>query len=135
VADPQAAVTDTHPLIFHASARGKLGPDAAAFFDRCERRDAILYVPAAVMWETSVLARVARINLRRTVRQFFDDLFSNPAYQPLDIGPEDVFIADELRFTRDPFDALIVAAARTAGLPLLTRDGDIRGSGTVKVIW
>ena len=63
-------------------------PRAAAFFDRCERREAILYVPAVVMWECSLLARVSRINLRRTVRAFFDDLFSNPAYQPLDVTPE-----------------------------------------------
>jgi PIN domain nuclease of toxin-antitoxin system len=135
VADPQAAVTDTHALVFHAAGGGKLGPRAAAFFSRCEQRQAILYVPTVVMWECSLLARVARINLRRTVREFFKDLFSNPAYQPIDITPEEVFVADELRFTRDPFDALICASAQTAGLPLITRDADIRGSGVVKVIW
>jgi PIN domain nuclease of toxin-antitoxin system len=135
VADPEAAVTDTHALVFHAAGGGKLGPRAAAFFRRCEQRQAILYIPTVVMWECSLLARVARINLRRTVREFFRDLFSNPAYQPIDITPEEVFVADELRFTRDPFDALICASAQTAGLPLITRDADIRGSGVVKVIW
>jgi PIN domain nuclease of toxin-antitoxin system len=135
VAEPEAAVTDTHALVFHAAGGGKLGARAAAFFNRCEKREAILYVPTVVMWECSLLARVSRINLRRTVRAFFDDLFSNPAYQPLDVTPETVFVADELRFTRDPFDALICASAQTAGLPLITRDADIRGSGTVKVIW
>jgi PIN domain nuclease of toxin-antitoxin system len=135
VADPAAAVTDTHALIFHASAGGTLGPKAAAFFERCERRNAILYIPGAVIWECSLLARVARINLRRTVRAFFDDLFSNPAYQPLDVTPEQIYLADALRFNRDPFDALICAAARSVDLPLITRDGDIRGSGAVKVIW
>jgi PIN domain nuclease of toxin-antitoxin system len=135
VADPAAAVTDTHALIFHASGGGQLGSKAAAFFERCEQRNAILYVPGAVVWECSLLARVARINLRRTVRAFFGDLFSNPAYQPLDVTPEQIFLADELRFNRDPFDALICAAARTIDLPLITRDADIRGSGAVKVIW
>jgi PIN domain nuclease of toxin-antitoxin system len=135
VAEPQSAVTDTHPLIFHAAGGGRLGPRAAAFFERCERREAILYVPAAVIWECSLLARVARVNLRRTTRTFFEDLFSNPAYQPLDLTPEQVFLADELRFTRDPFDGLVVAAAQTAGLSLLTRDAAIRESGAVGVIW
>jgi PIN domain nuclease of toxin-antitoxin system len=135
VADPQAAVTDTHALVFHAAGAGQLGPRAAAFFNRCERRKAILYVPTVVMWECSLLARVARINLRRTVREFFKDLFSNPAYQPIDITPDEVFVADELRFTRDPFDALICASAQAAGLPLITRDAQIRASGIVKVIW
>jgi len=135
VAEPEAAVTDTHALVFHAAGTGKLGPRAKAFFDRCERREAILYVPTVVIWECSLLARVSRINLRRTVRAFFDDLFSNPAYQPIDVTPQQIYLADELRFNRDPFDALICAAARSVDLPLVTRDADIRGSGAVKVIW
>lgn len=87
------------------------------------------------MWECSLLSRVARVNLRRSVRTFFDDLFSNPAYQPLDLTPEQIFLADELRFTRDPFDALIVASAQTVGLTLITRDEAISASEAVDVIW
>jgi PIN domain nuclease of toxin-antitoxin system len=135
VADLPAAVTDTHALIFHAAGGGRLGARAKAFYEQCEQQHAILYVPMAVVWECSLLARVSRINLRRTVREFFHDLFSNPAYQPLDLTAEQVFLADELRFNRDPFDALICAAAQHTGLPLVTRDGDIGGSGAVKVIW
>jgi PIN domain nuclease of toxin-antitoxin system len=134
-AGADAAVTDTHALVFHAAGGARLGAKAAAFYARCERQQAILYVPMAVVWECSLLARASRINLRRTVREFFADLFSNPAYQPLDLTAEQVFLADELRFNRDPFDALICAAAQDMGLPLVTRDPDIRGSGAVKVIW
>ena len=135
MADVPAAVTDTHALLFHAVGAGALGSRAAQVFDRCERQQATIYVPAIVMWECSLLARVARVNLRRTVRGFFDDLFSNPAYQPLDLGQDQVYLADELRFTRDPFDGLIVAAALTIGLPLVTRDAAIRESDAVKVVW
>jgi PIN domain nuclease of toxin-antitoxin system len=135
VADPEAAVTDTHPLLFHAAGSGRLGPRAAALFDRCERREAIIYVPGAVVWEASLLARAGRVNLRRSVRTFFEDLFSNPAYQALDIACEHLYVADDLRFTRDPFDALIVATAQVIGLPLVTRDGPIRESGAVRVLW
>ena len=135
MADLPAAVSDTHGLLFHAAASRALGRRAAAHFDACERQQALIYVPAAVIWEISLLARASRINLRRPVRAFFDDLFSNPAYHPLDLTPEQVYVADELRFTRDPFDALIVAAARALALPLLTRDADIRASGAVRIIW
>lgn len=135
MADLDSVVTDTHPLLFHAAGGGRLGTKAAALFDRCEAREATLYVPAAVMWEATLLARVARVNLRRSVRQFFDDLFSNPAFQPLDLTPEQIFLADDLRFTRDPFDGLIVAAARSLALPLITRDGLIRESGAVRTVW
>jgi PIN domain nuclease of toxin-antitoxin system len=135
VADVPGAVADTHALLFHASASRALGRAAAAHFDACERQEALLYVPMAVIWEVSLLARASRINLRRPVQAFFDDLFSNPAYHPCDLTAAQVYLADELRFTRDPFDALIVAAARTQALPLVTRDRDIRASGAVHVIW
>jgi PIN domain nuclease of toxin-antitoxin system len=95
VADPAAAVADTHAILFHAAGGRGLGSKAAAVFERCERQQAIIYVPAIVMWEVSLLARVSRVNLRRTVRGFFDDLFSNPSYQPFDMTAEQIFIADE----------------------------------------
>lgn len=135
MAEPTAVVTDTHPLLFHAAGSGRLGSRAAHVFERCEARQCIVYVPAPVIWECSLLVRAGRIHLRRSVRTFFEDLFSNPAWQPLDLTFEQVCLADELGFTRDPFDALIVSAAQHLSLPLLTRDIAIRESGAVAVLW
>ena len=135
MADVDAAVTDTHALLFHAAGSGRLGTKAARVFERCEQRAAIVYVPAAVMWETSLLTRLSRINLHRGVRAFFADLFSNPAFQPLELTAEHVFEADTLSFTHDPFDALIVAAARTLRIPLVTRDLQIQESRAVPTVW
>jgi PIN domain nuclease of toxin-antitoxin system len=131
----QAAVTDTHALIFHAAGGGVLGTKAKAAFAAAERGEMIVYVPMAVIWEVSLLARAVRINLRRPVRTFFADLFSNPAYQPHSLEAEQIFDADELRFTRDPFDGLIVASARDLKLALITRDTLIRESGVVRTLW
>jgi PIN domain nuclease of toxin-antitoxin system len=135
VADPVGAVTDTHALLFHAAGGGRLGRKAAAHYTACERGEALLYVPAAAIWECALLVRAGRVSLRRSVRQFFEDLFSNPAYQPHDLTAGQVFAAEETRVNRDPFDALICAAARDLELPLITRDTDIRSSGSVRVIW
>ena len=134
MAEP-AAVTDTHALIFHAAGGTRLGANARAHFAAAERRDALVYVPVAVIWEVSLLARAVRLNLHRPVRAFFDDLFSNPAFQPHQLDAAQVFDADELRFTRDPFDALICAAARDLGLPLLTRDAAIASAAVVPTVW
>jgi PIN domain nuclease of toxin-antitoxin system len=131
----RAAVTDTHPLLFHAAGSRRLGRRAAALFDAAERQAAIIYVPAAVIWECGLLARTGRVDLRRPLQQFFADLFSNPAYQPVDLTPDQVYQADAARPNRDPFDALICAAARQLELALVTRDTDIRQSGLVRVIW
>ena len=135
VADTDAAVTDTHALLYHAGRSPRLGKRAAALFTRAEERTAIVYVPAAVVWEVCLLARAGRYNLRRAPRDFFDDLFTNPAYQPHDLTIAQMLDADELRINRDPFDALVCAAARELSLPLMTRDTAIEESGAVTVLW
>lgn len=135
MAELNAAVTDTHALLFHAASSPRLGRRAAGHFASVERRQAILYVPAAVIWEVALLARGGRVSLRRSVPEFFGDLFSNPGYQPYDLTPAQIFDADALRINRDPFDALICAAARDLDLPLLTRDADIGKSGAARTIW
>ncbi len=133
--DLNAVVTDTHPLVFYAAGGGKLSSRVKAVFEAADARRTIIYVPAAVIWEVGILARIVRINLHRPVRAFFADLFSNPAFQPHPLDADQVFDADELRFTRDPFDALIAAAARDLSIPLITRDATIRASGAVTTVW
>jgi PIN domain nuclease of toxin-antitoxin system len=130
-----AAVADTHALIFHAAGGRHLGKRAAAVFAAAERRAGVVYIPVAVMWECALLARIGRIDLPQSTREFFADLFSNPAYQPIDLTPDQIYLADEMRPNDDPFDALICAAARHLDLPLLTRDGDIHDSRIVAVVW
>jgi PIN domain nuclease of toxin-antitoxin system len=130
-----AYVTDTHPLLFFASRDRRLSRRAAAHFSACEERSALTYVPMAVLWECALLVRRRRIALRPSFQGFFEDLFSNPAYQPLDLTSEQIFVAEQHRPNDDPFDALICAAARTLSLPLLTRDGEIEESGLVRVVW
>jgi PIN domain nuclease of toxin-antitoxin system len=88
-----------------------------------------------VIWEVTLLARAVRINLHRPVREFFGDLFSSPSYQVYSMDPAQVFDAGELRALRDPFDALVCAAARDLELPLITRDGAIADSSLVRAVW
>ncbi len=129
-----ALVSDTHAILYHAAGGRKLGRAAAAHFEACEEQEAILYIPAAVIWEITLLTRAGKIDLGRSPQQFFDDLFSNPAYQPMDLTPEQIYLAEEIRPNEDPFDALICAAARSLDLPLLTRDAAIEDSG-MAVVW
>jgi PIN domain nuclease of toxin-antitoxin system len=135
VAEPGAFVTDTHPLLLHAAGGKALSRRAAACFASCERREALIYVPAAVLWETSLLARVGRVHLGRSLRAFAEELFSNPAYQALDLGLEQIAFADEARPNDDPFDALVCAAAATLGVPLVTRDRAIQDWGRIRTVW
>jgi PIN domain nuclease of toxin-antitoxin system len=130
-----SAVTDTHPLLFHAARSSRLGARSRELFAAAEAREIIIYVPLCVMWEVTLLSRAARVNLHRPTRAFFEDLFSSPSFQAHPMAPEQIFDAGELRGLTDPFDALICAAARDLGLPLVTHDSAIVESGFVDTIW
>lgn len=131
----KAAVIDTNPLIFHAAGGKRLGTRAARHLAACEAKAAITYVPVAVVWELALLVRRSRVALDVSVRHFFETLFSNPAFQPVDVRPEHVFLAEEMRPNDDPFDGLICAAAVELGLPLITRDAEMQSSGIVRTVW
>jgi PIN domain nuclease of toxin-antitoxin system len=135
VAEPDAVVTDTHPLLFHYQGGARLGRRAARVFGAADRQLAIVYVPVVVIWECSLLSRIGRIDLGGSVESFFVDLFTNAAFQPLDLSPEQVYLADRIRPNDDPFDALICAAALSLELPLITRDAEIRASTITRTLW
>ncbi len=57
-------------------------------------------------------------------------------FRPLPLAGEIAAICYSLPLPQaDSFDRVIVATARTLGLPLLTRDRNIAASGLAKVIW
>ena len=135
VADLPAAVVDTHALIFHAVGNGVLGKRAAAHFAASEAQQALTYVPMAVIWEVSLLARVSRVNLSggRCVTSSGTSSATRP-YQPYDLAPEQLYPADDLRFTRDPVRCADCGrCARTRRCS--PRDAVIRESGAVRVVW
>jgi predicted nucleic acid-binding protein len=121
--------------VYYAFGGQRLGKQAAALFDVCDAREATIYVPAVVIVEFGFVLGGRRSPPATSLREFFEDLFANPAYQPLDLTPEQAFLADEARPNRDPFDGLICAAARRLDLPLITRDAEIERWGLVRLVW
>ena len=121
--------------MYYAVGGRRLGKQAAAIFDACDAREATIYVPAAVILEFGFVLGGRRILSATPLRDFFEDLFANPAYQPIDLTPEQVYLADEARPNNDPFDGLICAAARRLDVPLITRDAEIERWGQVRVVW
>ncbi len=130
-----AAVCDTHALVYYAVGGLRLGKEAAAIFDACETRQAIVYVPAIVVAEFALAFGRGRFRLPMPLREFFEGLVANPAFQPYDLAAEQVFLATEASPNDDPFDGLICAAARRLDLPLITNDADIVRWGRVRVVW
>ena len=55
--------------------------------------------------------------------------------QPVTIEIVDAYVGIDRGALGDRWDRLIVATAQALGLPLVTRDGQIRTAGLVETIW
>jgi PIN domain nuclease of toxin-antitoxin system len=128
--------TDTHPLLWYAgAARGHLSREAFRAFRRCEPGKAVVHVPAAVVWETAYLAHADRVRIPGRFEVWWEEQFSREALVFLPLDLRQVFEARSALNLGDFFDELIVGAARTQRLPLLTHDAGITQSGLVLVRW
>ncbi len=129
-------LTDTHPLVFWAADRpGKLGRRARSAFERAEKGQATIYVPAIVSLEIWLLVRKGVVRLDTGLRQWWASVASDH-FVMVDSSHEDVLEAFELNWAHDDFfDRLIVQSARRLGVPLLTADDAITEWGGVEVVW
>lgn len=129
-------VTDTHPFVYHITGRrNRLGRRASNVFDRVKRgRDAMI-VPFTVLEEVMLLSEIGKIGLPLPFR---DLVVSIRQAENFDLGVNDAdLLLEAATFTtvRDPYDRLIIAQARVAGLPLITADKRIQESGLVRTVW
>jgi len=128
-------VTDTHPLIWYASSKhAKLSIKALKAFDKAFCEQALIYIPAFVFWEISLLIRVGRISPGESYESWVERLCAHPGFKLAVVDAEVLIKAHEYAF-QDPFDAGIVATAAILDIPLITRDQDIAESRRVEIFW
>jgi PIN domain nuclease of toxin-antitoxin system len=129
-------VTDTHALVHYVTGRRKrLGRRARNIFDRVKRGRDILVVPFSVLEEVMLLSELGKIRSHLPFRDFVVSLAQADNF---DLGINDTAVLLEAAtFTgiKDPYDRMIIAQARVAGLPLITGDGKIQESGLVRTVW
>ena len=129
-------VTDTHAFVHHVTGRrNRLGRRALRVFDSAKRGRDTLLVPFTVLEEVMLLSEIGRIRLPLPFRDF---VISIGQAENFDLGVNDpALLLEASTFTaiRDPYDRLIIAQARVAGLPLITGDSKIQESGLVRTVW
>lgn len=125
---------DTHTLIWLARDPSKLSK-AAAEAIRTSVRNGGLGISAITIWELAWLATHGRLNLRKPVDTFVEELTSRMAIRPITarIG----ILANQLPATypSDPCDRLIGGTALAEGIALVTKDRLIRNYKQIKTIW
>lgn len=129
-------VTDTHPLVWFArGAHGRLSRRALRIFEAAMRDEALIYVPAAGLWEIGILHKIGQIDLREPFDRWSERLLARRGF---DLAAHDVRVISQslaYGFTDDIFDAAIAATASVLDLPLITRDTVISKAGVVSILW
>lgn len=126
-------VLDTHACVFALAAPAKLGRRARRALQRAEHERTAVWIPAAAAAEIVLLRELGRTELGLSALRDACERSANWRVLPLDIEQIDEFAA--LASIRDPFDRLIVAAARRLRVKLISRDALLRESGLVETIW
>lgn len=129
----KAYVLDTHAFVWWTTKPGKLGRAAKRALFAVDRGKAEALVPSIVGVELALIAEAGRrvptpADLQAATRR-------NSSVRVLlqDLGQVLEFAV--LPALADPFDRMVVAAARAAKLPLITADTTIADSALVDVVW
>jgi len=124
---------DTHALIWYLSKPKRLGKGAARLLREVDRGRVTVLVPAIVGIELVLLRRDGRKTVG--IPQLEALVTAQPGFTlfPLDLAQTRELAL--LESVDDPFDRMIIAAARSAGTGLVSADATIRESGLVDVVW
>jgi PIN domain nuclease of toxin-antitoxin system len=133
----EIAVTDTHSLLWYGEPRAhrKLGRAALAHFQRVDRGQAVIYVPALVLADVSELAHLGRVTLPMPFDTWMDGVFSNPCCIMQPLSDQIIRAAHQLFAIPERGDRLIAATAVALEVALITRDPAIAACAGVALVW
>lgn len=125
---------DTHVLIWLASEPKKLSRKAGAAILTASQETGIA-ISAITLWELAWLATHGRLDITGTVEAFVEKISSHTVIRP--ITARVAVLATQLpaSYSPDPCDRLIGATAWSEGIPLVTKDRNIRKYNAIKTIW
>lgn len=127
------ACIDTHALIWHLTDQRRLGRAAARWLRDADAGRAFIAIPAVVVIELVLLRERGRRVIG--VPEIETLVRTQPTFGvvALDLAQAKEFAL--LGSFADPFDRLIVAAARAVAAPLITADTVIHSLAGPDVVW
>ena len=127
---------DTHVWVWWLSNPDKLSPLARKTIKDAAKNRAI-YISSISAWEVALLALKGRLTFTMDARDWIVRSEALPFFHfvPIDnaIAIQSVRLPEP--FHKDPADRIIVATARTMGMPIVSSDGKILKYSHVKTIW
>ena len=119
-------ILDTHIWIWWIHAHEALSSEDVEAINALSLQEA-LGISAISCWEVAKLVERGRLFLPLDVGAWMSTALAYPGVQLIPLSPAIAVASTMLpgAFHRDPADQIIVASARTLGVPILTRDHKI----------
>jgi PIN domain nuclease of toxin-antitoxin system len=130
----EVILLDTHVVVWLASDPGKLSRKASDAIREASREGGTA-ISAITLWELAWLMTNGRLDISGTAEAFVEEIAARTVVRP--ITAKVAVLANQFppSYPGDPCDRLIGATALAEGMPLVTKDRNIRGSRQVKTIW
>ena len=125
-------VTDTHSLVWYFTENRRLSENALATFEETIEVGSII-VSTIVLAEVMYICQKGRISLTFSETLARLEEYDNFEIVPLDI--DTLRVANNISAELEMHDKLIVATALYLGIPLITKDEQIREADIVNIIW
>lgn len=129
-------VTDTHPLLWFANNKiSKLSPKVIKAFQKAERGESLIYIPAVVFWEIAILENLGKIKLTDRFDRWADILLGQNNFEIVPLEISIIARSVDYNFNNDVFDKIIVASAVALDSPLITKDYAVTDSNLTEIYW
>ncbi|MGH3147603.1 MAG: type II toxin-antitoxin system VapC family toxin [Rubrobacter sp.] len=127
-------VLDTHVWIWWVHGDIKIKPSQARAIEKAESE--VVGVSAVSCWEVAKLVERGRLELSRSLEEWFGLALNNPGVRLIELTPEIAIASTRLPdgFHRDRADQIIVATARVNECPHVTSDQKTISYGNVEAI-
>ena len=124
---------DTHAWIWFVTESPNLSRPAAKATSESED----LAVSIISCWEVAMLVAKQRIGFSMDVQDWIDAALQQPKIRLIPLDPKIAVLATRLPgdFHADPVDRFLGATCLTYGMPIVSKDRQIRDWGQIKVIW
>jgi PIN domain nuclease of toxin-antitoxin system len=126
-------VLDTHAFVWWVSRPARLSRAASRALRAVDAGRARAWIPSIVGIELTLLGESGHFHIGVAELEAATKRNSEVRILSQDLAHASEFAL--LGSLADPFDRMIVAAARAADLPLVTADATIAASGLVDVVW